>query len=49
MSYSESGNALEGGSLGWRKIFDIPDLFKESLQDIQIGGLKVIETEKVFI
>ncbi len=48
MSFSESGNALDGGSLGWRIISDIPDLFKESLQDIEIGESKVIETEESF-
>lgn len=36
-SYSDAPNALEGGNLGWKKGSQMPNLFLETLKNLQIG------------
>lgn len=36
-SFSDAPNALEGGSLGWKTSSQIPTLFLETLQPMQVG------------
>ena len=44
-NYSDSGNALDGGDLGWRKINEVPEIFLNSLEVVDKGGISdVIET-----
>ena len=44
-NYSDSGNALDGGDLGWRKISEVPEIFLSSLETIGKGNVSnVIET-----
>lgn len=38
-SVSDTPNALEGGNLGWKNVSQIPALFLEQLQDLQVGDL----------
>ncbi|MBT3203699.1 MAG: molecular chaperone SurA [Gammaproteobacteria bacterium] len=35
--YSAGSNAIEGGDLGWRKLAEIPSLFANIIQHIQVG------------
>ncbi|HEX7030103.1 MAG TPA: peptidylprolyl isomerase [Gammaproteobacteria bacterium] len=37
MAYSDSQQALEGGSLGWRKLTELPTLFTDVVADLQAG------------
>lgn len=37
ISFSDSGNALKGGDLGWRRISDIPTLFAGPVGKMEIG------------
>ena len=32
--YSDSGNALDGGDLGWRKISEVPEIFLSPLENM---------------
>ena len=44
-NYSDSGNALDGGDLGWRKISEVPEIFLSSLETVGKGNVSnVIET-----
>ena len=44
-NYSDSGNALTGGDLGWRKIGQIPKMFLKDLEKIDVGQISnVIES-----
>jgi peptidyl-prolyl cis-trans isomerase SurA len=38
-SFSDAPNALEGGSMGWRKGNQIPTLFLERLESMQVGDV----------
>ena len=38
-SFSDTPNALEGGSLGWKSSSQIPSLFLEPLQSMQVGEI----------
>ena len=43
--YSDSGNALDGGDLGWRKISEVPEIFLSSLEKMGKGDIsEIIET-----
>ena len=43
--YSDSGNALDGGDLGWRKISEVPEIFLDSLEVVGKGSISdIIET-----
>jgi|TARA_B100000085_G_scaffold92740_2_gene83922 peptidyl-prolyl cis-trans isomerase SurA len=43
--YSDSGNALDGGDLGWRKISEVPEIFLSSLENMDKGEIsEIIET-----
>ena len=41
-AFSETPNALEGGSLGWKKASDLPTLFVDALKKIEMGTLTPI-------
>ena len=41
-AFSETPNALEGGSLGWKKASDLPTLFVDALKKIEVGSLTAI-------
>jgi len=41
-AFSETPNALEGGSLGWKKASDLPTLFLDALKKIEVGTLTPI-------
>ncbi len=41
-NYSDSGNALSGGDLGWRKITEVPQMFLEQLENMDIGKISNI-------
>ena len=41
-AFSETPNALEGGSLGWKKASDLPTLFVDALKKIEVGTLTPI-------
>ncbi|MDB2461340.1 peptidylprolyl isomerase [Gammaproteobacteria bacterium] len=44
-SYSDSGNSMSGGGLGWRKISEVPKIFLEDLEILNKGEIsKIIET-----
>tara|TARA_Y100000996_G_scaffold284321_1_gene224420 strand:+ start:319 stop:1668 length:1350 start_codon:yes stop_codon:yes gene_type:complete len=36
-NYSDSGNALSGGNLGWRKISEVPNMFLNQLENMNVG------------
>ncbi|MFL2549412.1 MAG: peptidylprolyl isomerase [Gammaproteobacteria bacterium] len=38
-NYSDSGNALSGGDLGWRKITEVPQMFLDQLENMGIGEI----------
>ena len=38
-NYSDSGNALSGGDLGWRKITEVPQMFLDQLENVDIGEI----------
>ena len=40
--YSDSGNALDGGDLGWRKISEVPEIFLSSLENMDKGDISEI-------
>ncbi|OAM51417.1 molecular chaperone SurA [Methylovorus sp. MM2] len=42
VSFSDAPNAIEGGSLGWKKSGQLPALFTEALQKLQPGQLTPI-------
>ena len=37
ITYSDAPDALEGGSLGWRKLGQLPSLFAEALKGMNVG------------
>ena len=39
MSYSADQTALEGGDLGWRKLAQLPGVFIEAVEDLEIGAI----------
>ena len=41
-NYSDSGNALSGGDLGWRKITEVPQMFLDELENIDSGEISNI-------
>ena len=41
-SYSDSGNAMSGGDLGWRKLSEVPKIFLKDLETLQKGALSNI-------
>ena len=44
-NYSDSGNAMSGGDLGWRKISEVPKIFLEELENLNKGEISnIIET-----
>jgi len=44
-NYSDSGNALSGGSLGWRKISEVPAIFLKEMEGLEKENISgVIET-----
>ena len=44
-SYSDSGNSMSGGGLGWRKISEVPKIFLEGLETLEKGAIsEIIET-----
>ena len=44
-SYSDSGNSMSGGDLGWRKISEVPGIFLEDLEKLEKGAISnIIET-----
>ena len=38
-NYSDSGNALSGGDLGWRRITEVPQMFLEELENVDSGKI----------
>ncbi len=38
VSQSQGADALKGGSLGWKKAGELPELFLEALKDLPVGG-----------
>ena len=38
-NYSDSGNALSGGDLGWRKINEVPQMFLDELESVDSGKI----------
>jgi peptidyl-prolyl cis-trans isomerase SurA len=44
-NYSDSGNAMTGGDLGWRKLSEIPKIFLKELETLKKGSVsEIIET-----
>ena len=44
-NYSDSGNALSGGSLGWRKISEVPAIFLKEMEGLEKDSISgIIET-----
>ena len=44
-NYSDSGNAMNGGDLGWRKLSEVPKIFVNEVENLQKGNIsKIIET-----
>jgi len=44
-NYSDSGNALSGGSLGWRKISEVPAIFLKEMEGLEKESIsEIIET-----
>jgi peptidyl-prolyl cis-trans isomerase SurA len=44
-NYSDSGNAMNGGDLGWRKLSEVPKIFVNEVENLQKGNIsKTIET-----
>jgi peptidyl-prolyl cis-trans isomerase SurA len=44
-NYSDSGNAMTGGDLGWRKLSEIPKIFLKELETLEKGSVsEIIET-----
>ena len=44
-SYSDSGNAMSGGDLGWRKLSEVPKIFLKDLETLKKGSISnIIET-----
>jgi len=44
-NYSDSGNAMSGGDLGWRKLSEVPKIFVNELENLQKGNVSnIIET-----
>ena len=44
-NYSDSGNALSGGSLGWRKISEVPTIFLKEMEGLEKDSISgIIET-----
>ena len=44
-NYSDSGNAMSGGDLGWRKLSEVPKIFVNEVENLQKGNIsKTIET-----
>ena len=44
-NYSDSGNAMSGGDLGWRKLSEVPKIFINELENLQKGNVSnIIET-----
>ena len=41
-NYSDSGNALSGGDLGWRKITEVPQMFLDELESMDSGKISNI-------
>ena len=41
-NYSDSGNALSGGNLGWRKISEVPNMFLNQLENMNVGKVSNI-------
>ncbi len=42
IAYSQASNALEGGSLGWRTMGQLPELFVESIRNLQSGQVSEV-------
>ena len=40
-NYSDSGNALSGGDLGWRKITEVPQMFLDQLETLYQYFLRI--------
>ena len=36
-TYSADQNALEGGSLGWRRVSELPTLFTDTVAELKVG------------
>ena len=44
-NYSDSGNALSGGSLGWRKMSEVPAIFLKEMEGLEKDSISgIIET-----
>jgi len=44
-NYSDSGNALSGGNLGWRKISEVPEIFLKEIEGVEKESISgIIET-----
>jgi len=44
-NYSDSGNALSGGSLGWRKLSEVPAIFLKEMEGLEKESISgIIET-----
>ena len=41
-NYYDSGNALSGGDLGWRRITEVPQMFLEELENVDSGKISNI-------
>lgn len=49
INFSDGGNAAEGGSLGWRKMDDVPSLFIDYIPDMKKGDISdLIESPSGF-
>jgi peptidyl-prolyl cis-trans isomerase SurA len=42
IEYSQSRDALDGGSLGWKKAGELPELFVDALRSLQPGGISEV-------
>ena len=48
-NYSDSGNAMNGGDLGWRKLSEVPKIFLSEVENLKKGNISnIIETVNGF-
>ena len=47
-SYSDAGDAMTGGSLGWRSADRLPQIFVEAVKTLQPGGATIVRSPNGF-
>ncbi len=47
-SYSDAGDAMSGGSLGWRSADRLPQIFVEAIKGLQPGGAAIVRSPNGF-